>query len=307
MNEDIVLYCKSYPRDFLRLKKLLESIERFNQDKIPFYISTPEKDKALLNQILGPEKSYRWVSDESIITANKQVSVETVEDMPGGVSQAIIKSEFWRLGLCKNYVCLDSDCIFIKNFTITDFLGQNKEPYTIAYENKDYFQLAIDRGQVNTVINLQNEASRTKELFGREGPNFYCHCPPFIWSTKVWQSLEENFLNPQQLNLWSLATQGKYKKLIYPETLIYLETLFKYCAIPLQPKEQLFRVYYSDWHYYLLKRLGEKEHDLKTNYLGVIYQSNWQLEMDYGSSRKSLASIMLKKLKRFLRLIQSYF
>ena len=43
--KDIVLYCKSYERDFLRLRRLLESIQRFNKDKIFFYISTAESEK----------------------------------------------------------------------------------------------------------------------------------------------------------------------------------------------------------------------------------------------------------------------
>jgi hypothetical protein len=70
--------------------------------------------------------------------------------------------------------------------------------------------------------------------------------------------------------------------------------------------EQLFRVYYYDWHYFLLKRLGETEEKLKRHFLGVIYQSNWNLELDYGGSTKSAASRFVRKLKRFGRYIQSW-
>jgi hypothetical protein len=302
----IVLYCKSYRRDFLRLKRLHESIVKYNKDLIPFYISTPKNDENELTSILG-NSGYLWVADEDILARNKINSSVPLEKIPGKVSQAIIKSEFWRLRICVNYVCLDSDCLFIKDFYISDFLYSKTMPYTIIYENKDFFQLAIDRGESRTVENLKKEASRVKNLFDREGQNYYCHCPPFIWSSMVWESLSNNYLEPNNLSLWCLATGKNYNELIFPETLIYLESLFKYNAIPLIPREQLFRVYYSAWHYYLLKRLGEKKENLSSNYLGILYQSNWQLEMDYGPSSKSIFSRALKKIKRFLRLIESYF
>ncbi len=77
-------------------------------------------------------------------------------------------------------------------------------------------------------------------------------------------------------------------------------------AIPMHPIEQLFRVYYYDCHYFLLRRLGETLPKLKENYLGVIYQSSWDLSLDLGASQKSIPSRALKKIKRFGRYLQSY-
>jgi hypothetical protein len=83
--------------------------------------------------------------------------------------------------------------------------------------------------------------------------------------------------------------------------------MLNYRAIPLHPIEQLFRVYYYDWHYFLLRRLGESGPKLKENYLGLIYQSSWDLSLDLGPSQKSFFSRTLKKLKRTGRYLQSYF
>ena len=93
---DLVLYCKSYRNDFLRLKRLLASINRFNADGLPFYISTPITDHELLIQTVGQE-GYHWVADEEIVRANAQADFAAYQAMPGGLSQQIIKSEFWRL------------------------------------------------------------------------------------------------------------------------------------------------------------------------------------------------------------------
>jgi hypothetical protein len=296
---DIVLYCKSYRKDFLRLKRLLDSIKQFNRDEIPFYVSTPKVDKELLLQVVGSD-GYHWVSDESIIAANPRAKPGIEKGRTSGLSQQVIKSEFWRLGLAENYVCLDSDCLFITDFYKHHFLADDGIPYTVIYENKEFYQLADNRGHFKVFQNLHAEAETVKALFGRSGLNYYCPCPPFIWSSKVWQSFDREYLEPKGMTFWDYSTAER------PETLTYLEALLKFKAIPVHAIEQLFRVYYYDWHYFLLKRLGETEEKLKQHFLGVIYQSNWNLELDYGGSTKSAASRFVRKLKRFGRYLQSY-
>jgi len=297
--KDIALYCKSYRKDFLRLKRLLQSITQHNRDHISFYISTPQSDHDLLVQLIGSD-GYQWISDESIIQANTSAPMGVEQNKSGSLTQQIIKSEFWRLGLCENYVCLDSDCIFIKDFKKSDFLADDGNPYTVIYQNREYFQLAVDRGFAKAPLQLIAEGDRVKNLFGRRGPNYYCPCPPFIWSAKVWRSLEESYLKTKGLTFWDICTPE------HPETLLYIEALLNFKAIPLYPIEQLFRIYYYDWHFFLFRRIGETQEKLKENYLGVIYQSSWDLGMDYGASQKSIFSRALKKIKRVGRYLQSF-
>ena len=298
--KDLVLYCKSYRRDFLRLRRLLISINQYNVDLIPFYISTPADQYQDLILVLDGLDGFEWVSDESIIAANPRVPVGIEKTRSGGLSQQAIKSEFWRLRLAENYVCFDSDCVFIQDFRKSDFLSSDGNPYTVIYQNKEFYQLSINRGQDQVESNLRQEGDRVKGLFSRVGPNYYCPCPPFIWSAKVWQSLDLQYLQPKGLTFWDVSSDD------HPETLLYLEALLNYRAIPLYPIEQLFRIYYYDWQYYLLCRMGETENKLKANYLGVIYQSNWDSGMDFGNASKSLGSRMLRRLKRFGRYLQSY-
>ncbi len=296
---DLVLYCKSYSKDFLRLRNLLASIDQYNVDHLDFYISTPESERAALERQIG-SRGYQWVSDESIVQANPRAPIGIEKSMPGGLSQQVIKSEFWRLGTAKNYVCLDSDCIFIQDFKKSDFIASDGYPYTVIYQNKEYHQLAMNRNYAKAPRNLQIDAENVKAIFGRIGPNYYSLCPPFIWSATVWQALDKEYLEPQGQNLWDLISRE------HPETFIYNEALLKFRPIPLHPIEQLFRVYYYDWHYFLLRRLGETLPKLKENYLGVIYQSSWDLSLDLGASQKSIPSRALKKIKRFGRYLQSY-
>ena len=244
--------------------------------------------------------NYHWVSDESIVAANSKAPQGIEKTRSGSLSQQAIKSEFWRLGISENYVCLDSDCIFIKSFGRSDFLASDGNPYTVIYQNKEFFQLAANRNYAKVVNNLRVEGDTVKALFGRLGPNYYCPCPPFIWSAKVWRSLDENYLMPRNLSFWDVSTQS------HPETLLYLEALLNYRAIPLYPIEQLFRIYYYDWHFFLQRKLGESLQKLTGNYLGVIYQSNWESNLDYGTPTKSVLSRVVRSAKRFLKYLTSF-
>lgn len=282
----------------MRLKRLLHSIEQFNVECLPFYISTPASEKELLIQVLGGD-GYIWVADEQIVEANPKANFLSYKQMPGGLSQQVIKSEFWRLGHSKNYLCLDSDSFFIRNFYLKDFLTADGIPYTVLHQNKEFFQLAINRGKEQVVKNLTEESNRVKALFKRSGPNFYCAPAPFIWSAEVWRSLDQEFLAPQGKSLWDLVSPQ------LPETLIYGEALLKYRAIPLITIEPLFRTYHYDWQYLLMRRLGETKSSLSQNYLGIILQSAW--DTDFGfDQHKSLPSRLLRKIKRFGRFLQSY-
>jgi hypothetical protein len=297
---DFVLYCKSYRRDLLRVKRLLESLRKHNIESIPFYISTPQEDRDTLFSLLGENQGYQWVADEAIVQANPRAPKDIQKTKSGGIAQQVIKSEFWRLGLASNYLCIDSDSIFICDFGKTDILASDGIPYTVLHQNKELFQMATNRGHLRVERELRKEAETVKALFGRVGPNYYCAPAPFIWSAKVWESLDQQYLQPQEMTLWDLITPE------HPETLIYGEALLKYQAIPVRMVEPLFRIYHYDWQYYLSRRLGETQEKLKQNFMGVIYQSAWESELDYGAPSKPLLSRILKRSKRFFRLLQSY-
>ena len=297
---DFVLYCKSYRRDLLRAKRLLESLRLHNIQSIPFYISTPEVDKAVLFELLGEESDFHWISDESIVKANPRAPAGIEKTRPGGIAQQVIKSEFWRLGIAENYLCIDSDSVFFRDFTKADFMASDGVPYTVLHQNKELFQMASNRGHLRVERELRKEAETVKALFGRDGPNYYCAPAPFIWSAQVWNSLDIQYLQPKGMMLWDLITPD------HPESLVYGEALLKFQAIPVRAIEPLFRIYHYDWHFYLSRRLGETQEKLKQNFLGLIYQSSWESELDYGAPAKPFFSRTLKRLKRFFRFLQSY-
>ena len=163
---------------------------------------------------------------------------------------------------------------------ITDHVGESQ---TVIGKAAGHLGLCLTPATFPLYLEiLKSEAERVKHVFGRLGPDFYCAPAPFIWSAKVWESLDLMYLRPQNLTLWDLCTAD------HPETLLYIEALLNYKTITLHPIEQLFRIYYYDWQYFLLRRQGENQKKLTKNYLGVIYQSNWESAMDFGAPKKSI-------------------
>ena len=112
--QDIVLYCKSYREDILRARRLADSIAKHNCDRLPFYISVPREDLVLFKQQL-PTEGVSLLEDESILDSSFR-GRSYADFLPPKQMQQVVKSEFWRLGIGKNYLAIDSDSYFIRDF-----------------------------------------------------------------------------------------------------------------------------------------------------------------------------------------------
>ena len=43
-------------------------------------------------------------------------------------------------GICENYLCIDSDSEFIRDFYYSDFMYNDNTPYTIMHESKGFLE-----------------------------------------------------------------------------------------------------------------------------------------------------------------------
>lgn len=287
------LYCKSYSVDVRRVKRLALTIEKYNADRIPFYVSCPQQDLPLFQEYLaGLEVSL--ISDEEIIQSNALHTIEGFKAIPGHLSQQIIKSEFWRLGLTQAYLCLDSDCQFIRTFHQHDFLDANGTPYTIVDECREILLSAVIAGKQRVIDNFRRESVQVQSEIGRDGKyyNFGPNCP--VWHRDVWLSLESNFLQPRGISLADLILQHPI------EMRWYGEALLKYRAIPLLPAQPFFKMYAYAWQLAKDRSDGIRENDLAQFYCGITYQSAWEREMDWPSEGGTWLSRIGRKLRRSL-------
>lgn len=289
----LALYCKSYSTDLRRLMRLVQSIERFNVSRIPVYVSVPEAEIPLFHQHLGTT-SIRLISDERILQASPRLKLSLVAGMHGAVAQQVVKSEFWRLNLADSYVCLDSDAIFIRPFSREDFLAPDGYPYTVLDEGHDLLESAMQNDRPRIVENFVREAVSIQHTFGRHGRRYSFGPFPLVWHRKVWESLDQNYLQPRGMSFADAIAQ------IPIESRWYGESLLAYQAIPLHPCQALFKVYHYAWQLDQDTRRGITQDQLSALYCGVIYQSAWEREMDWPREGGSLLSRIGRKLRRKL-------
>jgi hypothetical protein len=297
---DFALVCKSYAGDLRRLERLLASVNKYNADDIPVFVIVPNAHLTQCQSRIQNAKS-QWLTDEQVITAHPQADShklwEKYQAAPGSISQQIIKSEAWRAIGCETYLSLDSDSIFLKPFYKKDFINANGDPYTVMHQAKDMYQVAINRGYGVQYEHFVNLAQMVQGVFGRQGPLYSFLPQPFLWSSKVWQALHDQWLAPKNQTFWDAIAYCPSEAQWYGEALLHLQ------PIPILPIEPLFRVYHFDWQYDLYKKWGEQPNGLGLQYLGVCIQSNWEVSMDPMGTR-SWSSKGIRKIKRWFKLLR---
>ena len=288
--QDIVLYCKSYKQDVKRVVRLARSVTQFNEDSIPFYISVPDADFSLFEEHL---KGYPilLLRDEDIVRSSPRLDQQKMDSIVGGLSQQIVKAEFWRLRLSDAYLCIDSDCQFIRGFRRDDFINQEGYPYTVMHEAKELLQFAVNHGLKNVFEMYRRERQKIMGLFERTGPFYDFGPPPMIWGADVWRALDEQFLKPRNMSFYDAILQ-------FPaEILWYGEAMLKYRPYPILPVEPLFKFYHYESQYNFGLKEGESDAKLALNFLGVCRQSNWEKEIDFEPKKRSAMSTLARTLR----------
>jgi len=266
--ELIVIYCKSFINDLERVKIQAKSIEQYNTDNIPYYVSCPKSDYAAFKSAL-PE-FVNLITDEDIVQQSLIQSWHT---------QQIVKSQFCKHISTKNYVCIDSDSYFIRPFNISDFIAYDDIPYTVMHQQKNLFQwTARYRRELGFDPKQSFDASRIKigNIFGRSIKMNYDFGPsPTIWSSKVWESLEQNYLEPNEISFNQLI---EYEP---SEFTWYGETLLAFKPIEIYPIEPLFMVFHYPLQYQHFLQQNYTEQDIASCYMGIIMTSNWNAPLRY--------------------------
>ena len=282
----LAIFCKTYIGDLKYFIKLCESLVKYNHQNIPFYVSAPK------SQVLEIEKAIKdiqldtdWVTDEEIVEVSPGGALDDYLKLDGRLSQQVVKSEFWRLGHCENYLCIDSDSVFVRSFGIEDFMATDCVPYTVIHQSKGFLDQCIQSKKLDVLKNIFNDSQMVKKYFTRAGVDYDFGPTPVIWSRLVWSDLYEKMLKPQGRTLWDVIIESPSELRWYGEA--YLE----YRPFPLFPIEPLFKVYHYKWQYEMETKKSIFLKNLNKNYLGTVLQSNWHLK-----SKRTLFEKVSRKL-----------
>lgn len=287
-----VLVVKSYFNDLNRAERLIQSIQKFNSDSIEIYLVVPEEDLNAFKNKIGTEY-VNYLVDNDILDQTMALSKARKVDLPPVIMQQVVKSEFWRLGIADNFLIIDSDSYFIKEFTLRDFMFDKHTPYTIMNEGRHQLDWAARAGNERFIRDYQALREKALSLFGRTGPHFDFAPTPMICSSRVWESMYEKVAKPKGESFYDQIVH-------FPcETQWYGEFLLNDLTIPIIPREPLFKVWGFEEQWKEGVSLGETEKVLSENYLGVVDQSYWSRSLDANSKSEKRKIKWKRRIKRW--------
>jgi hypothetical protein len=291
--QPIVLYCCTLARDAVRAQRMAESVARHNRDNLALYLSAPREEMELFRRKLG--SLAQVICEEEILTANPAQDLARVYALRGLVQQQVIKAEFWRLGLSENTLVVDSDCKFVRDFTRADFFAEPGVPYSVIHEGRELLQFTAAHGpkRVRSEF-LQDRVPIMREM-GRDGVVYDYGYAPFLWSRRVWSDLAEKHLAPRGETLADAIARCQ------SEFTWYGESLLRFRSIPIHPRDELFKHYHYEHQHWTDVKLGVTEETIARDYLGVVYQSNWETWTEFGAPSKSPLSRAARSVKRGVR------
>src|ERR1700733_4032709 len=133
--KDVAIFVKSHRPDLALVHRLLDSISRHNRDRIGIFISVPADD------VMAFQDLSRRFTDVSVLP-DDHFGVPRIDRKiwglaPGFVTQQLVKLNVQCLSEARNYLILDSDTYFIRDFVTKDFIAPDGTGLTVLADDKD--------------------------------------------------------------------------------------------------------------------------------------------------------------------------
>ena len=265
--QDISLLLRSYADDFAYAQRLVESFRQHNTDALTLYVVVSTTDIGLFASLASRDVI---VMDDSALT-RYFTDTEVHGIRPGYINQEIVKLAFWELGITRNYFCVDSDAVFIRDFSAQDFLAPDGFPFSVLVEDKEllveprYFA-DYWRSREQSLIRIAGEVGLD------DTPLLTCHGHQ-IFSTAVLESFRDDFLGRRGWTYLDALKVSPY------EFSWYNFWLQKTRTIPIHAREPLVKVFHHEGHHmeYLLR--GVTTEDIARGYLAVVVNSNYSRDL----------------------------
>lgn len=292
---------KTYRNDFLGVKRLLESFNKYNKDNIPLFVVLPKADKEYFVEQMGNLLKDPGKILEEEVYFGKYLDYEDLSDRfeaymtNGYLNQQIVKLAFWECGLCENYFCIDSDSYFIKDFYLKDFMFDDNTPYTILIEDNDlkadpfYYHKYWTHSREMMIPNIQREL----DMEGRR----LLTCHGFqIFSARVLKDFKERYM---EVNQYSYS---KILEICALEFSWYNLWIQKEHPIPIHTCEPIFKTFHTESQYVMTWLSGVELDDLKRSYIGIVMNPKRGAH-EYGKVKRTQWHLPMNRIPLLIKLI----
>ena len=283
--ETFAFMLKTYERDRERAHNLVCSFMKHNIDKIKLFIVVDPEDLIHFQDL--ESSIVRIISSSDLhvefLSSNHRL-VASFDATPGYINQQIVKLSFWETRLCENYLCLDSDGEFIKDFTLEDFMHDSENPFTVGIEDKDliadpYWYSVWGKGKEEKIATIKSflcieDFKNVKTCHGFQ-----------IMSAKYLEKLKETIMKPRQMSYIDLLAIAPMEFAWYNLFLHKLRSDIHYV-------EPFFKYYHYSTQYLIDRMLGVRNQDIARSYLGIVVNGNFQPQNRQIDARSSLSKIL---------------
>ena len=287
--EKFVLFCKTYSGDYSSFRRLFRSIQRYNRDGIPLIVSIPREDQDVFADFFRAE-SIDFKYDDGI---SENLISEPLNGFSAGyINQQIVKLEFHRTGIAENYLCLDSDALFIRDFHLKDFLAEDRVPYTVL---TDWEEPYWDSSRIHWIGQYQENIRKIQREIDFETRHIMTCSGLSILSSKVLEDFYAEYLMKKGRTLVDCLSLCPYEFSWYNLWLLKRQT------IPIYPVTGLFKVFHFRDNYRESRKHLVTLEMLKSKYLGIVMNSNWtRKETGYREIRG--IPLILRRFSKKIRL-----
>jgi hypothetical protein len=254
---------KSYSGDLKFVVRLVGTFHKHNIDNLTLFLVAPAQDLELFRKLSHPNLVF--IAEEQVPC--KLLPASKIPRQAGYINQQVLKLSFHRLNLVENYLALDSDGVFIRDFTQADFIHEDGRAFQVLVEDKllksdaDYFdknweKRAAELAKIQGFLEIQKSNLKT------------CHGFQILQS-KVLREFEKDILRPKELEFIDLVQEFGYEFTWY-------NYFLQGRGEPIHEVEPFFHCVHSGVQLVDLQTKGSTTTDFSRGFVGIIVNGNFQ-------------------------------
>lgn len=261
--KDVAIFIKSHRPDLTLVHRLFGSLAKHNRDRIGIFVSVPASDVREFEHIARCFANVSIVDDDYFQVPN--VDRKIWGFAPGYITQQLVKLSVQRLAEARNYVILDSDTYFIRDFEVKDFITSKGTGLTVLAEDRD---LLADPAYAPFAERRPIKIGLIADRLDVPVPSrITCHNNT-VFQESVLRDFHD-WCGAENLSLLALMDIAPV------EFSWYNLFLIKHCPERLVRTEPFIRMMHTRSEYRRLVAAGFNHESLRRSYLGVCLNSGW--------------------------------